>query len=132
MKTILSNLQLCSYRWPYPDKQNVLWTMLRPKRSLFQRRKALGKICFLLGHKVPSGTVTVREAMGYLARLQHSGLVPVANWLHPIVAGLRLLLTTQANVCGWDTRVSQTTGKKLEQLKNALHTLGNPMRGPWV
>ena len=82
-------------------------------------------------HIAPSGTVTIREAMGYLARLLPSGLVPVANWLRPTVASLRSLLTTQANVDGWDTRVSPAAGKKLEQLGNALYTLGNPMRGPW-
>ena len=82
-------------------------------------------------HTVPSGDITVREALGYLARLLPSGLVPVANWLRPTVADLRSLLTTQANVDGWDTIVSQPTEKKLQQLSKALGTFANPMQGPW-
>jgi len=79
----------------------------------------------------PQPNCSVRVALGYLATLLPSGLVPVAGWQRPIVTELRSLCGRQAGAEGWEVPVYDRIVKGLALIDAKLQTVGNPMRGVW-
>jgi hypothetical protein len=83
-------------------------------------------------HTVPSGPVSYRELLGFLAELLPGGLIPVAGWLRPVVAELRSTIAKEVNIRrNWDAIIDEKITLKLQNLESLWQLRGNPMRGSW-
>jgi hypothetical protein len=83
-------------------------------------------------HTVPSGPVSYRELLGFLAELLPGGLIPVAGWLRPVVAQLRSIIAKEVNIRGnWDAIVDEKVTQLANNLEGLWQLRGNPMRGTW-